>query len=147
MGTLTDFDHLHEQIEKMWERLNGNAVHPHFQPGRIEPPADMYQTEDSVVVVLEMAGMRNRDIELSVVNGRLVVRGEKVAPHHRVTHQECSYSQVEIVHGSFQRILNLPCDVDPDLVAARYEDGLLTILLPKRSSAGPKKIRVTARES
>ncbi|MBI2759917.1 MAG: Hsp20/alpha crystallin family protein [Chloroflexi bacterium] len=150
MGTLSDFEHLHEHIEKMWERLaGGHPGQPRFQPPVIEPPADVYQTAGAVVVVLEIAGMRGQDVELSIADGRLTVRGEKTDVHHHGSieeHRGREYIQMEIARGPFARTVPLPALVDGDHVSVRYEDGLLQITLPKRQAVAARRIKVSVRE-
>jgi HSP20 family protein len=141
MGTFSEFDHLHEHLEKMWDRLtSGPSNHPRFRPAVVEPATDVYFTDDAVTVVMEIGGMRGQDVELSIVEGRLTVRGEKPAPHH---HGERVYTQVEIGRGPFERTVPLPVPVDGDRMTVRYEDGLLEITLPRRQPAEAQRIRVT----
>lgn len=144
MGAFSEFDHLQEHIERMWDRLSGgDRGHPRFRPAIIEPPTDVYQTAESVVIVMEITGMRGRDVELSIADGQLTVRGEKSDPHY---HGERVYTQVEIGCGQFERTLALPSLVDGDRAAVRYEDGLLEITLPKRQAIAAQRIKVTVKE-
>ena len=144
MGTFSEFDHLHEHIEKMWDRLTGgHPGQPRFGPPIIEPPADVYETEDSVVVVIEISGMRGQDVELNIADSRLTVRGERRESH---LHPQRVYTQVEIGCGPFERAIALPSPVEGDRAAVRYEDGLLEITLPKRQPAAIRKIKVTVQD-
>ena len=139
-----EFDHLHEHIEKMWERLTGgDPTHPRFRPPVLAPPTDVYQTTHAVVVVMEIAGMRGRDIEMSITDSQLTVRGEKCDPHGQ---GERVYTQMEIGRGPFERTVTLPSPVDADHASVRYEDGLLEITLPRRQPAATHRIRVTVRQ-
>jgi len=143
MGTFSQFDHLQEHLERMWERLTGGSPgQPRFLPPVFEPPTDVYQTADAVVVVLEISGMRGRDVEVSIADGRLTVRGEKRDPHG---HGERVYSQMEIGCGPFARTITLPAPVEGERATLRYEDGLLEITLPKRQPTAAHRIRVTVR--
>lgn len=158
MSVFSEFEHLHEQIEKMWERFGtGMPGQPRYQPPTIEPPADVYQTADAVVVVVEIAGLRGQDIEVTINDGRLTLRGEKTDQHHH-HHEHASepvhdhrrervYSQMEIARGPFERTLSLPAAVDADQLSVRYEDGLLQITLPRKQAAATHRIRVTVRDS
>jgi HSP20 family protein len=151
MGTLSEFEHLHEHIERMWERLaGGHPGQPRFQPPVIEPPADVYETADAVVVVIEIPGVRGQDVELSFAEGRMMVRGEKRDLHHHEQlqhHRERIYSQMEIARGVFERVVPLPAPVDTEQVAVDYDDGLLRIVMPKRQAVSARRIKVTVRES
>lgn len=139
-----EFDHLHEHIEKMWERLTGEAARPRFRPPALTPPTDVFQTEDSVVVVMEITGMRGRDVVIDITDTQLTVRGEKSDPHR---HGERTYSQVEIGCGPFERTITLPVPVDGDHPKVRYEDGLLEISLLKRQPQPTHHIKVTVKEA
>ncbi len=145
MGTFSEFDHLHEQMEKMWERLTGGLPgQPHFRPPVLEPPADVYETADAVVVVIEITGMRGQDVEMNITDNTLTVRGEKKHPHH---HGERVYTQMEIGRGPFERTVALPVLVDGERATVRYEDGLLELTLPKRQPASARRIKVTVKEA
>ena len=145
MGSFSEFDHLHEHLERMWDRLMGGPPgQPRFRPPMLEPQTDVYQTPEAVVVVMEISGMRGHDVEISIADGQLTVRGEKQSPHQ---HGERVYTQMEIGHGPFERTVALPALVDSEQVAVRYEDGLLEITLPKRQPAAGRRIKVTVKES
>ncbi|MFN8558015.1 MAG: Hsp20/alpha crystallin family protein [Dehalococcoidia bacterium] len=137
----SDFDHLHEHIERMWGRLTGGGSgHSRFRPSLLEPPTDVYQTADAIVVVVEITGMRGQDVELSITDGRLTVRGEKKEPHH---HPDRVYMQMEIGCGPFERTVTLPAPVDADQASVQYSEGLLEITLPKRRPVTAQRITVT----
>ena len=95
-----------------------------------EPPADVYVTEDAVVVRLEVAGLegRARSISVEIRDDLLTISGERLDPAAGADRQ---YEQMEIQTGPFQRTLRLPCPVDETAAVARYEDGYLTVKLPK----------------
>ena len=143
MGAFSEFDHLHEHMEKMWERLTGDRSHPRFHSPFLEPPTDVYQTDETVVVVMELTGMRGQDIELSFTEGQLTVRGEKRDTHQ---HDERVYTQMEIPCGPFERTVRLPALVDGNRASIQYEDGLLQITLPKRQRAAAQRIKATVKE-
>ncbi len=141
-----EFEHLQEHMDRMFERLTGGPPgHPRFRAPVIEPPTDVYQTDTAVVVVIEIAGMRGRDIEMSIADGRLLVRGEKQDPHPFDQHTARQYSQMEIARGPFECRVPLPALVDAEQTAIRYEDGMLEITMPKRQAAPAQRIKLTVR--
>ncbi|MEE8399748.1 MAG: Hsp20/alpha crystallin family protein [Desulfobacterales bacterium] len=93
-----------------------------------KPQVDMYETPDEVVVVAEISGVRKEDLEVEI-NSRAVrifgIRSE--AP--RI--DNARYRLAEIQYGSFERILGLPAQIDPEVVSASYTDGFLTIRLAR----------------
>jgi HSP20 family protein len=92
------------------------------------PQVEVTETETEVRVVAELPGMEQKDIEISLQDGVLTLKGEK-----RSESGGTLYS--ERWHGQFQRSLELGSGVDPDKVSASFRNGELTILLPKRPEA------------
>jgi len=95
-----------------------------------EPPADVYVTEDEVIVRLEVAGLRSKSPAISVElhDDMLTVSGERPDPAAGSARQ---YEQMEIQTGRFQRTLRMPGPVDETAAVARYDDGFLTVRLPR----------------
>jgi HSP20 family protein len=91
-----------------------------------QPPTDMYETKSEVVVVIEIAGMRESEFVISLEKRTLVVSGER--GHHSVSG---AYHQLEILSGEFISVVELPAPVQYEKVSADYADGFLTITLPK----------------
>jgi len=112
-------------------------------PGlRTEAPAvDMFQTDKSVVVKASLPGMKAEDVEVSIVGDMLTLKGE-----HREEEEvnEENYFRKEMRFGSFTRSLEIPVPVKVDKAEAVFEDGVLTLTLPKREAVQPKTIKVKA---
>ncbi len=131
-----------ERMERSWQQLMGPMPLSRFCPPIFEPPADIYETGEAVVVVLEIAGIRDQEVELILEGRSLTIRGEREmskSPPGRI------YSQVEVCYGPFQRQLTLPSDVDPEKVTVAYQDGFLEVHLPKVKRPADRRIRITAR--
>jgi HSP20 family protein len=104
------------------------------------PPVDIYSTgEHELVIKAEVPGMNKDDLDITVENFTLTIRGEKKAEQ---TVQDEQFHRVERSYGTFTRSFALPHTVDPNRVAADYKDGVLTIKLPLREEAKPKQIKV-----
>ena len=103
------------------------------------PALDLYQTNDNVVAVLEIPGMRKEDIEISLHDGMLTIAGERQSQSAGGENAE----QSERFSGKFRRSISLPARVDAGKVSATYKDGLLVVTLPKAEEAKPKKVEVT----
>lgn len=98
------------------------------------PPTDVYETDDAIVVRVEVAGMRGEDFEITLEDGFLKISGTRPdVPERR------AYHQMEIRFGKFSTAVGLPAPVDVEKSQAEYEDGFLTITLPK---AKPNFIQV-----
>ncbi len=141
----SEFDHMTEHLEQMWDHLLGHGAgapgKPRFARPVIEPPTDVYQTQDEIVVLIEIAGMRNQEVEIQLEGRRMTVRGEKL--DRRVHNPGRTYNAMEIHYGPFERAIILPADVDPEAVAVQYDDGLLQITLPKRALQPERRVRIT----
>jgi len=90
------------------------------------PPTDVYETEDEFVIRMEVAGMRESDFEVTYEDRLIVIKGNRPDIQERR-----AYHQMEIRFGKFSTAVGLPIPVDVDAARAEYQDGLLTIILPK----------------
>ena len=138
-----EFERLRGQMDQMWRRLaGGHPGRPGFGLPVLEPPADIFETADQVVVVAEIAGIAGEEVEVEILGDRLALRGEKrdrrADPRHR-------HAQVEICYGPFERVLTLPAPVDPAGAEISYSDGFLRIALPKLQRRRPHRVRVIVR--
>jgi HSP20 family protein len=98
------------------------------------PPTDVYETEASFVVRVEVAGMRESDFAINVDRNFLLISGIRPdSPDRR------AYHQMEIRFGEFSTAIELPLDVDIDRVEAEYQDGFLSVIFPKSKA---KKISI-----
>ena len=143
LESFTDFEKLiNERMERAYQRLLGTPPGggaSNFCAPYMEPPVDVYQTDDEVVILMEIAGIEGEEIELRVEGSTLVIKGERreqPAPRNR------SYSQMEITHGMFQREILLPAPVDPDGSRAVYKDGMLQITLPRTAVVVGTQLRI-----
>jgi HSP20 family protein len=107
--------------------------------GTYWPAIDVSEREDDLLVRAELPGMQTEDIDIEVQNSALLIRGEKKDETEKSGER---YHYVERRSGSFQRIVQLPSEVDADNIDANYKDGVLTITLPKSEQAKPKRISV-----
>ena len=136
------FAEFERRIERAWRQIVGPPGSPRFCPPVIEPPADVYETEENVVVVVEMAGINEQEVEIAMEGNSLTVRGER---EDRQGHLGRLYSQMEICCGPFERTLSLPALVDADQAMASYNDGFLEIILPKVKRQVSRQVRITVR--
>ena len=97
------------------------------------PPTDLFETKTAYVVRVEIAGMRRQDFSVTVENDVLTVRAMRLdTPDRR------SYHQMEVRFGEFSTAVTLPGPVDVDASTAEYEDGFLTVTLPRTA---PRRVR------
>lgn len=103
------------------------------------PLADMTEGKDEVVVSLELPGVREKDVSVSITGDILTVKGERRFERDL---QEAGYHRLERVYGKFERSLPVPVSVQADKVKATYRDGVLEIHLPKVEAVKPKDIKI-----
>ena len=106
------------------------------------PAVDMYQTEDDVIVKTAIPGIKPEDVQISVTGDTLTIKGETKEDSDD---KQKAYHIREQRWGSFERTLTLPTDVKADKAQAEFENGILTITLPKAEEVKPKTISVKAK--
>jgi len=90
------------------------------------PPTDVYETDASFIVRVEVAGMRQSDFTIDVENNFLLISGVRMEPAERR-----AYHQMEIRFGEFSTAVEVPAGVNVSKAEADYEDGFLNVVLPK----------------
>jgi HSP20 family molecular chaperone IbpA len=97
-------------------------------PSRLNPPTDVIELADRVVVLIEIAGLHRNEIHITLLNRKLTISGERTRP----ALNGGAYHQAEIGYGHFRVEINTPWAVERDAVTAIYRDGLLQIELPHK---------------
>jgi HSP20 family protein len=110
--------------------------------GWSSPAIDMYQTDDEVVVKAALPGFKADEVQINVTGDVLVLRGEM---KHEEEQKDKAWHIREHRWGSFERSIALPIDVKADKAVADYENGILTVTLPKAEEVKPKTISVKAK--
>ncbi len=140
---MSDFEqHIQERMSRAYERVFGSPANPNFGRPYMEPPVDIYHTDTEVVVLMEIAGIPEEEIELEVEGRSMVVRGRRKPLSGRPSRV---YSQMEITHGAFQRDLLLPSEVNAEAAKAVYKDGILEITLPVTKPHSGRHLTIVVR--
>jgi len=109
-------------------------------PNSWTPPVDIYETDGrDLVIKAELPDMTREDIEVTVANDTLTLRGER---KRSTDVKEDQFRRVERQYGAFSRSFSLPTTVDASRVTAEYKNGVLTVKLPFREDAKPRTITV-----
>jgi HSP20 family protein len=108
------------------------------------PAVDVYEDEKKVVLKLEVPGIEEKDLDVSVENNVLTVKGERKFEKEE---KEENFHRIERRYGSFYRAFTLPSTVDTENVNAKYEAGILKLELQKKPEAQPKQIKVNVGKS
>jgi HSP20 family protein len=113
-----------------------------MRDGWSSPAIDMYQTDDEIVVKASLPGFKADDVQINITGDVLTLRGEM---KHEDEKKEKAWHMREQRWGSFERSVALPTNVVADRANADFENGILTITLPKAEEAKPRTISVKAK--
>lgn len=133
LGTLNE-------MRREMDRLFG-SLPDWTEPAAWMVPADVRETDDAVEYTIEIPGMRPEDINLTVENDVLTVSGEKKFEREEGK-EDSGYHLTERRYGRFERSFRVPASVKADDVTANYENGVLTVTLPRAEESRPRRIQV-----
>ena len=105
------------------------------------PACDVFEDKEAVKIVAELPGVRPEDVKISLENNLLTIRGEKKQQAEESSERVHRY---ERSYGVFERSFALPTTVDSDKVSATFQNGILTVTVPKAERARPREIPVQA---
>ena len=137
---LDDFGHLGSKFEKTIEDMF-RSMSPAFMLAERswKPPMDMNETPDEIIIVAEVSGVDKDDLEVEISSKAVRIQGKRFARH---CPGNATYRLAEIQYGKFERILFLPAPIDPEVVSASYQNGLLEIRLAKQLTDKTHKIPI-----
>lgn len=146
MSNLTRWEPAREMmtLREAMDRLFDDAFTRPINMGVVSglPAIDLYQTNDEVVLKAALPGLKADDVQITVTADVLTLRGEFKQESEK---KEATYHVREQRYGSFERSVMLPTDVQTDKAKADFENGILTITLPKAEAVKPKSISIKAR--
>jgi len=130
--------------QREFDRLFRGAFSPALSEGELStrtwaPPVDIYENGDSLVLKAELPGINPDEVEIRVEDNTLYLKGERKFEKEV---KEQNYHRVERSYGTFTRSFSLPNSIDADKVAANFQDGVLTLTMPKKEEAKPKTIKI-----
>jgi HSP20 family protein len=135
-----EFAQLQDRLNRAFSDAYGRSDEGLLSSGSWMPPVDIYQNgEHELVLKAELPDMTREDIDVTVDNGTLTIKGDKKLSSEV---KEEQFHRVERRYGTFSRSFSLPPTVDPGRVAAEYKNGVLTVKLPMREEAKPRQIKV-----
>ena len=124
----------------VWSRTgNGRATWP--------LPLDVYATNDEVVILAAVPGMRPEDLEISFHQGTVILSGKIANVAESEEAKNATWYVHELWRGNFRRTVALPFEVNADQAEATFEHGIVRITLPKAEQAKPKRIAIRGAES
>jgi HSP20 family protein len=129
-------------LQEQVNRLFGNVLERAGEESNLTtwaPAVDIYETEHELVVKADLPEVEAKDLDIRVENNLLTIRGER---KFEKKVNEDNYLRVERAYGSFSRSFSLANTVNSEAIKADYQNGVLTLTIPKREEAKPKQIKV-----
>ncbi|MGE4318119.1 MAG: Hsp20/alpha crystallin family protein [Deferribacterales bacterium] len=134
---LKDLMTMHDRMNKIFDETLSKTAQAGY--GDWLPPVDIYETETDVVLVAELPGVKEEELDIQMSDGVLTLKGDKKYP---IEGDSDNYYRLERSYGKFNRSFTIPSTVDVNSVKASLKDGLLKITLKKRTEIQPKVIKV-----
>ncbi len=137
---MDDFDQMRNRIHRLMGEFFRDVKPLGYQPKRsFHPPMDIYETEESLVIVLEIAGVRGDDIQVLFEKGLLSISGNRTefSPSPKT-----QLHQMEIDYGYFERTLRVPFPLNADEIKATYREGFLMVTIPKNRGSVSRTVEV-----
>jgi HSP20 family protein len=140
------------ELEEMRRRFEEDFVRPVMRavweriPEEVKgwsPPIDVFEKGDNFEVKVELPGMKQEAVDVSVSDDTLTIKGER-RPESSVKEED--YYRSEIAYGNFYRSIALPSSVDTRNIEAVYDDGILRVTLQRAAGAKPKKVNVQVKK-
>jgi HSP20 family protein len=131
------FGSLQREIDRLFDDFTRGGLAP--AQVNLVPSMDVTETDNEIVVTAELPGLERGDVEISIEDDVLTIRGEKKVEQDK---DDKNYHVSERVYGTFYRVLQLPPGVDASKVQATMSNGVLKIAIPKPAKTQPQKIEV-----
>ena len=132
---IDDLNWVWDSFDRLQERMTRRMTPTRASSVRV--PIDVYETDRDIVVVAPLPGVDPADVDVRFERGVLTIRGEFKPPLSNV-----DYRVQEIPYGAFSRSLAIDIPVQEEEIAATFEQGILTVSLPKAATARPRTIRI-----
>ena len=132
MALRSQVENLFEDFDKGFWSRNGEFV----------VRSNVSETESEICITAELPGLTDKDVDVEVVGNRIAIKGQKKSEKEEEGRQ---FHRMERSSGSFQRVMTMPFEIDPDTVSASVKDGVMTVTIPKPAEVVSKtrKIKIT----
>ena len=140
-----DFSALQDRMNRILrESFSNENPEEALTTGNFAPPVDIYEDEHHITLTIEVPGIDEKEINVSIENNTLTVGGHRSFAKDE---KEENFQRVERMHGSFTRSFTLPNTINTNQVSAHYDKGLLKIQLAKKVKTKPKQIKVSVEKT
>ena len=138
--THREFSTLQDRVNRIFrESYSPEGPGDALTTANFAPPVDVYEDEHNITLKIDVPGIDEKGIDVSIENNTLTVRGERTLEKDEKAE---NFQRVERQYGSFTRSFTVPNSVDPEQVSADYNKGVLKIRIAKKAEAKPKQIKV-----
>lgn len=140
------FSALHEEMNRLFDSFGGSfggrfGLPAEHTSGWLAPRIDVAESDDAVQITAELPGVEESEVEITLVDDVLTIRGEKQSESTKEGEGK-TYRLVERSYGSFRRSLPLPFKADPEKVVANFDKGVLSVTVPKPLEVEAKSHRI-----
>lgn len=143
MAELTIWRPLQEikkEMDRIFQEVLGRSwLTEKFEGVEWIPPIDVSETDNEVIVKVDVPGVNPEDMEISLADNVLIIKGKKEKEEEE---KKENFYRVERYYGSFMRSIQLPCEIEEDKISATYKNGVLKIVLPKKPEEKKKVIKI-----
>ncbi len=139
MRTALDFAHALSPFNEL--RVVKDLMEPFARAG-FHPPCDIEENEQHFRITFDIPGVSKQDVNIELHENELLISGER-REKPKPPEEKSAYLFAERTLGKFQRVFTLPTPVNSEAVEARFEDGVLQIILPKAESAKPRRVLIS----
>jgi HSP20 family protein len=136
-NTFQEMERLQKEMSRLWGIVSGSPTS--IERARIFPPVVISEDGEYLYVRAELPGVETKQLDLSVINDQLILRGEQKTAEEG---EKVNYHRREREEGIFRRVIDLPSRVNTERVEARTKNGILTIKLAKAEEVKPKPIQI-----
>jgi HSP20 family protein len=130
-------------MDRLFDELMGRGLRRMADEDRVRgswsPAVNILEKQDTIHITADLPGMKPEDVEVTVDNGVLTVRGER---RFEEASEGESYHRIERVYGVFERTFTLPNSIDTGKIEAKFTNGEMEIVLPKREESKPRSVQV-----
>ncbi len=130
-----ELERIRKEFDRLFDEMTVTETEKVFAP-----VVDVYETDSELVIKAEIPGAKKEDIEVSIKDNAVHIKGEKKEEKEEKTE---TVHRVERFYGRFERMIPLPTEVDTEKAKAEYKDGVLEIRIPKTETSKERKIQIS----
>ena len=139
----TELSTLNQRMERLFDDVLGRGLWRSSEDRRLRgnwvPAINILEKENAVLITADLPGLTAEDVEVTVDQGSLTIRGERKLNE---TEEGETYHRVERLYGSFERSFRLPSTIDSSKIEARFRNGEMVLTLPKKEESKPRNVKI-----